>query len=162
MQAQAECSTRVDARRGTASSGAALWHVTVFRFGVKFVSGILEVSATVRRKDPRVSAMNKDYGLIIDAYVPQSQETFRFTIVDWRVRAFLESTLNIQGLSTAEILDPKNVVLIADRLMCRMVGGRPIVIFSRRAHGEARHAGAAARAHDLRPRVHHHGLRLVG
>ena len=135
MQAQAEYRARVDARRGVQRERRRTRERAVVFRRVKFVNGIL-VSATVRRKDPRVSAMNKDYGLIIDAYVPQSQETFRFTIVDWQVRAFLESALNIQGLSAAEILDPKNVVLIADRLMCRMVGGRPIVIFSRRAHGE--------------------------
>lgn len=135
LQAQAEYKARVEARRKQQRERRRTRERAVVFRRVKFVNGIL-VRTTVRRKDPRVSATNRDYGLVIDAYVPKQQETFRFTIVDWQVRAFLESALNVQGLSGAEILDPKNIVLIADRLMCRMVSGRPIVIFSRRSHGE--------------------------
>ena len=76
------------------------------------------------------------------AYVPQTQETFVFNVSESQIRSFLEDSLGVTGLSVNDVLDVRNLVYLSDRLMCRVVHGRPIIIFTRRARSWANSSSA--------------------
>ena len=107
---------------------------TVFR-RVKFVTGWL-VKTRIRRTQTSRALATADFGLLIEVYVPKTQEMFRFKMTDNEVRMSLELVLGVDGLSGDEILDPHALAHIADRLLVRVVNKRPIVIFTRRGHSE--------------------------
>lgn len=105
---------------------------TVFR-RVKFVSGWL-VKTRIRRLN--TSRSTTDFGLRIEVYMPRTQQTHTFKVTDEEVRASLELILGVDGISGTEILEPRALSRIADRLLVRVVNKRPIVIFTRRGHSE--------------------------
>ncbi|KAH8057416.1 Ca2-binding protein [Aureococcus anophagefferens] len=107
---------------------------TVFR-RCKFVNGTL-VFTRITRLDPSREMAVLDYGLKLEVYVPQTQETFTFRMSDLEVRLSIEAAIGVDGLSGDEILDSKNISTIADRLLVRVINQRPIVIFTRRGHSE--------------------------
>ncbi|KAH8074617.1 Ca2-binding protein [Aureococcus anophagefferens] len=107
---------------------------TVFR-RCKFVNGTL-VFTRITRLDPSREMAVLDYGLKLEVYVPQTQETFTFRMSDLEVRLSIEAAIGVDGLSGDEILDSKNISTIADRLFVRVINQRPIVIFTRRGHSE--------------------------
>ena len=77
-----------------------------------------------------------DYGMKLKVFVPQSQKTYTFILDDLEVRLAIEGHVGRDGLSGAEILNPDNIMAIADRLLVRVINGKPVVIFSRRGRAE--------------------------
>jgi len=70
-------------------------------------------------------------------YVPVSQKMFSFDIPDKQFREFLYQATGKASVSSAnEMLEKKNLSLICDRLMCRMINGLPIVYMSKKTISE--------------------------
>lgn len=107
---------------------------TVFR-RTKRMSGVMVVMR-IERTDPSRENACIDYGMKLKVYVPLSQKTHTFVLEDLEVRLAIEAHLGRDGLSGGEILEPENLQGIADRLLIRVINGRPVVIFSRRGHSE--------------------------
>jgi len=102
---------------------------------VRTVNGCMCLQEMYRKSASR--ATDSDVSMIIRVYVPASQRSFRFDIPDDQVRAFLmEATSAKVNLSNNEIMEKRNLALVCDRLMCRIIEGQPIIYISRRTIGE--------------------------
>ena len=99
------------------------------------MSGIM-VCMRIERTDPSRQNACIDYGMKLKVFVPQSQKTYTFILDDLEVRLAIEGHVGRDGLSGAEILNPDNIMAIADRLLVRVINGKPVVIFSRRGRAE--------------------------
>ena len=100
---------------------------TVFR-RTKRMSGVM-VCMRIERTDPSRQNACIDYGMKLKVFVPQSQKTYTFILDDLEVRLAIEGHVGRDGLSGAEILNPDNIMAIADRLLVRVINGKPVVIF---------------------------------
>eukprot|EP01041_Mallomonas_annulata_P001768 gene1768-3428_t len=104
---------------------------------IRCVSGVMTV-LRVQRKDQR--SYSKDYGIIIDVYIPRHAETFHFVIEEETLREYMEEVLKKTGLSPSELFEEKNMErMIASRLLCRASrrpGKPPKVMFSQQALGQ--------------------------
>lgn len=82
---------------------------------LKRVNGIM-VFIRVTRKDTR--NYTRDCGLIIEVYVPQHQQTFRFPLDDGELRFYMQLELGVDALSVGDLLDKRNLQkLVSSRLM---------------------------------------------
>ena len=77
-----------------------------------------------------------DYSIVLRVYVPSTQRSFRFDIPDSQFREFLKQATGIGNFSNNELVEKKNLGLVCDRLMCRIIEGQPIIYISRRSVGE--------------------------
>lgn len=104
---------------------------------VQKMNGIL-VLIKVYRKDPR--NYTKDFGIIIEAYIPQSQSIYKFPLEDAELRSYMAILLEKESVTVGEILDKHNIRnLIACRLIVHRASQKhavPIVIFSKHALGQ--------------------------
>ncbi|KAJ8599289.1 hypothetical protein CTAYLR_006783 [Chrysophaeum taylorii] len=133
--AREEYGARLAERRAVQHERATAVRDSVVFRRVKRVSGWL-VKMCIRRLETSRAAATTNFGLKLEVYVPQTQETFTFKMTDEEVRASLELVLGLDGLSGSEILEPGALARIADRLLVRVISKRPIVIFTRRGHSE--------------------------
>jgi len=104
---------------------------------VQKMNGIL-VLIRVFRKDPR--NYTKDFGIIIEAYVPDCQIIYRFPLEDAELRSYMAILLEKDTVTVGEILDKHNIGnLIACRLIVHRASQKhavPIIIFSKHALGQ--------------------------
>ena len=103
----------------------------------KRVGGHLILMKIVR-KDKR--NYSKDYGIVIEVYLPESQDTFKFEVEEPELRRFMMAELKVDALGVGELMDKRNLQQVIDaRLLCKSSprpGQKPHISFSRQALGQ--------------------------
>lgn len=104
---------------------------------VQKMNGIL-VLIRVYRKDPR--NYTKDFGIIIEAYLPSCQAIYKFPLEDAELRSYMAMLLEKDTVTVGEILLKQN---IRNLISCRLIVHKssqkhavPIIIFSKHALGQ--------------------------
>lgn len=107
----------------------------------KRINGVM-VIIYVYRKDPR--NYTKDFGLILQIYVPVSQQTVTFHLEDVELRSYMCVALEVDVVNNGQLLDKRNLkLLIGQRLIVHKAGTKkagvhahPIITFSKHALGQ--------------------------
>jgi len=133
-QRQLETKKRMDLWRQDKRKKRRIREANTFFKLVRNING-QTVMIRITRASLHASA-KQDLSMKIEAYVPKTQETFRFKLQEQDIREYMMKVLEVEGLSMGEILDPNHLILISNRLMCRIVNGRPIILLSRRTVAE--------------------------
>ena len=97
----------------------------------------LAILICVRRRDQR--SYSKDYSMVLEVYVPHSQETFKFEIEEDDLRKFICLETGLEVLNNEQLLDKRNLSkVVSARLICKpaKAGMPPRVMFSKQALGE--------------------------
>ena len=77
--------------------------------------------------------LHEGNSMLIKVYVPTTKETFTFNVEENAIRECLEKALSSEGrLSWDEMLKENVLSELTQRLMLRVVRGRPIFLFSKR------------------------------
>jgi tetratricopeptide (TPR) repeat protein len=101
------------------------------------ISG-MSLLVCVKRKDQR--SYSKDYSMVIEVYLPLTQETFKFVIEEDELRGFMQAETGLSVLSAEQILNKGNIQKVLNaRLMVKVSnkpGIKPRVMFSRQALGQ--------------------------
>lgn len=103
------------------------------------------VITRVLRKDPR--NYTKDFGIWLEIFEPQSQQTFTFLISDEELRLYMSVALEVDieakgvnSLSVHELLDKRNIkLMLAQRLIVHKASKKsalPLITFSKHALGQ--------------------------
>ncbi|KAJ1433161.1 hypothetical protein B484DRAFT_447409 [Ochromonadaceae sp. CCMP2298] len=103
---------------------------------LKRVNGIM-VFVRLMRHDAR--SYSRDCGLVIEAYVPHTQATFRFNLEDFEVRFYLGIELDVEptALSMGDCLDTRNLrKIVSSRLIVHRAHALTTIIFSKHALGQ--------------------------
>ena len=101
---------------------------------VRTVNGCMCLQEMYRKSKGNVG--DTDYSVVLRVYVPVTQRSFRFDIPDAQFRDFLNQATGTGSFSNNELTEKKNLALVCDRLMCRIIEGQPIIYISRRSVGE--------------------------
>lgn len=103
----------------------------------KKINGIM-VIIKVYRKDSR--NYTRDYGIIIQVYVPQSQATFYFLVENDEYRVYMAMALNVKEVTIGDLLSRTNIeTFLAERLIVHKPSVRnsaPLIVFSKHALGQ--------------------------
>ena len=104
---------------------------------IKRINGVMAL-LTLWRKDNR--SYSKDYGIIIQIYIPKSQMTYKFPIEEKDLRTYMMIELKVEALSANDLLDKRNLeMVVATRLIIResvRPGQPPQVLFSKQGLGQ--------------------------
>jgi hypothetical protein len=104
---------------------------------VKRIGGML-ILLKIERKDKR--NYSKDYSVVVVAYLPTTQDTFKFEIDERDLRMFMCLELKQDAVSVGDLVDKTALEMVINaRLMCKpspRPGMRPQVVFSRQALGQ--------------------------
>ena len=120
-------------RKKQAARRARREKATMFK-RVRTVNGCMCLQEMFRKSKGNVG--DTDYSIVLRVYVPSTQRSFRFDIPDSQFREFLKQATGIGNFSNNELVEKKNLGLVCDRLMCRIIEGQPIIYISRRSVGE--------------------------
>lgn len=103
----------------------------------KRLSGVF-VIINVFRKDPR--NYTKDFGVIIQVYVPMTQQKITFVVEDEELRSYMAVALEVEVVTTGQILDRRNLKkMISQRLIVHKASKKsalPVITFSKHALGQ--------------------------
>lgn len=104
----------------------------------KRINGIMCL-LTLWRKDTR--AYSKDFGIVIQIYIPKSQMTYKFPVEEKDLTNYMLKELpGVEALSPNDLMDKKNLEkVVSSRLIIResiRPGQPPQVLFSRQALGQ--------------------------
>ena len=76
---------------------------------------------------------NKNSYLELHTYIPVTQEAFGLSLAEPVLRGYTQHALdNKSQLSWNEMINNRALLLLTDRLICRVLNGRPKILFSRR------------------------------
>merc|ERR1711871_260529 len=97
----------------------------------------LAIMICIKRRDQR--SYSKDYSMVVEVYVPKSQETFKFEIEEEELRKFICLETGLEVLNNDQLLDKRNLgKVISARLILKgnKAGLPPRVMFSKQALGQ--------------------------
>lgn len=96
------------------------------------------VMITVTRNDPR--NYTRDYGIMVNVYIPDTQDIFRFPVSDLELREYMALLLEVPACTAGQLLDKRNLQkLLSVRLIVHKASQKydsPVVIFSKHALGQ--------------------------
>lgn len=104
---------------------------------VKRVNGVC-MFLTVTRIDPR--SYSRDYGILINCYVPDTQDKFCFEVLDPELREYMALLLEVPAVTAGQLLDKRNMQkLLSVRLIVHKASQKhdsPVILFSKHALGQ--------------------------
>ena len=104
---------------------------------VKRINGVT-VMITVTRNDPR--NYTRDYGIMVNVYIPDTQDIFKFPVSDLELREYMALLLEVPICTAGQLLDKRNLQkLLGVRLVVHKASQKhdsPVVIFSKHALGQ--------------------------
>ena len=98
----------------------------------------LTVVIRVLRKDAR--NYSQDFGIVVEVYIPESQDVYKFIIEEPELRKYICIYLNVEACNVQTLLEKANLIkIVSTRLMCKKSnkpGVKHKVVFSRQGLGQ--------------------------